>query len=169
MKSALVTVLVAATLSVADLEAFGFATGGLIAFVQLFLVPITGVMLVLLGLRRDRRRALPYGVGLLIAAVSSLLLSGIVNQAKLAASKQKGDEVCVALVRYQDMHGTWPDDLEQLVPGFLPEIPASSMGLVRKIPFSYDRSPDSDYRLGFASTFFIYCSRGPTGTWLCDD
>ena len=168
--SILVGIGVGLTLTLLSLEAFGFAVGGAVALLQLFLVP--GLGLGLLCWRRDRPRAKArrIGLALILAAVASLAVSGVVERRQLAASKATGDALCLALESCRKNSGRYPRLLQELVPTFLPAVPATCMGVFRSIPFDYRASPDGDdFTLGFHSTFFIYCERGRVSAWVCDD
>jgi hypothetical protein len=169
MKSFLISIFVATALFVANLESFGFFTSGLVGLIQLFLVPLGGLVLIVLGLVLKRRGTWILGCGLLFAVFTSFLLSGIVTRSQVTSSKNRGDEVCLALDKYHELYGDWPDELDQLVPAILPAVPISCMGLIRDIPFDYSRGQGGDYTFGFESTVFIYCYRGPEGHWICED
>lgn len=110
------------------------------------------------------------GLAFIFAAIASLVVSAMLGGRKVAESKAAGDALCLALESCRKSDGRYPQQLQELVPSFLSAVPATSMGLLSSIPFDYQPAPEGDdYTLGFNSTFFICCARGPAGTWRCDD
>jgi hypothetical protein len=67
-----------------------------------------------------------------------------------------------ALEEFKGEHQHYPDDLEELVPAFLPEIPRARMGLIRHHgeAFVYTNFGDS-YALEFASVQWVQCAYSP--------
>jgi hypothetical protein len=157
-------------LTVAGLEAFGFTAGGLLGLVQLFLTPLTGFVLALRGASKRRARMSCAGMGLLLAAFASLVASALVQSGKDAASQTTGDAVCAALDSFHRQTGRYPDQLRELVPVWLMAVPATSQGVFSTVSFDYrSDAEDGTYRLGFPSSCFMYCSRGPDTSWRCGD
>lgn len=155
---------------VANLEAFGFLVGGIVAFLTLFLFPSMGLILLIWGLKAKRSHKTTWGATLLLAMAAALISSLVITQAKIKTSKRLGDEMCQALAQYQNTKGEFPERLEDLAPEFLRAIPKTRMGLFRSLPFRYQHKKDQgEYLLGFDSTFFIYFERGPDGSWRSDD
>ena len=153
------------------LEAFGL---GLIcavaALLQLFLLPGLGLGILCWGIKNRRAKTRRVGLALILSTVASFVLSRMLLDHKVGASKAAGDALCLALESCRKRDGRYPQDLQSLVPSFLSSVPATSMGVFRSIPFDYRVEPQSDdYILGFDSTFFIYCARSRAATWRCDD
>jgi hypothetical protein len=156
-------------LTLANLEAFGFGLGGLIALCHLLVVPMFGCGLVVAGRRKRHGGVLRFGVATLLAAVLSLVVSSLWVASKEAASKELGDSVCTALASWRASNGSYPSSLHELVPDILAEIPMKSMGVFSVVPFRYTRdSSGDDYILGFDSTSGVVCARRAATTWRCD-
>ncbi len=161
---------VGVVLAILDLEALSFGASGAVALLHLFMVPGLGLGLLYWGIRGQRRTTRRMGAALVLAAVASLVVSGIVLRHKLADSKASGDAVCLALEAYRNSAGRYPHRLQELVPAFLPAVPATSMGVFSTMGFRYQPSLEGqDYTLGFTSTAFIFCERGRAAGWRCDD
>lgn len=168
--SFLVGIAVGVSLTILDLEAFGFGLGGAIALLHLFIVPGVGLGLLAFGNKSRRPTLRRIGHALILAAVASFLASGMLLSRKKSDSKAAGDALCLALEAFRQISGRYPQDLQALAPSLLPAVPATSMGLFSSVPFDYRPSPSGeDFVLGFDSTFFIYCARGRSATWRCDD
>src|SRR5262249_4436811 len=72
--------------------------------------------------------------------------------------------IIVALTRYHEAHGSYPDGLEALVPAELASVPAE----VDSYPILYRRSADS-YTLEFsyAGPGMNHCTYMPQTDWQC--
>ena len=155
--------LVAAALCVAELDALEFGAAGAVAGVGILLA--LGGLLAVWWLRGAGRR---WGCALALAPVLAWLVAGSIGQAQRRASHAVGDEVCAALARFHEQNGRYPERLEALVPGWLAAVPDSEIGVLRRVPFGYERR-EGGYRLWFAAPAFIVCARGPDTDWKCDD
>ena len=157
-------------LLLADLEAFGFGMAGSVGLAQFFCVPILGLALVLIGMKRARRRMVASGVACFAASVTAMVASSMIVGRQEEASRALGDDLCRFLDSWRSMHGSYPDRLEDLVPSLIEEIPATSMGVLVARTYRYSVDPGKrDYWLTFESTLGILCSRGSSGGWLRDD
>ena len=161
---------VGVSLTILDLEAFGFGLGGAVALLHLLVAPSVGLGLLGFGIRSRRPKLRRVGLALLLAAVASFLASGMLLSRKISDSKAAGDALCIALEACRQVSGRYPKDLQALTPSLLPTVPTTSMGLFSSVPFDYRLRPGGeDFVLGFDSTFFNYCARSRSATWRCDD
>lgn len=152
------------------LEAIGFAASGLVACVTLFVVPGSGVILVLWGLARGRRKLAAGGGSLVLAAALALVIGPLAQRAQQEASQQRGDALCRALESYRQAEGAYPQTLAELVPTFTAGLPTTCMGLFRSFPFRYRTEVGgAGYLLWFDAAGFNQCERGRSGLWRCDD
>ncbi len=78
------------------------------------------------------------------------------------ARNQRSAEVVAALGTYRETHGRYPDELEQLVPRVLEDVPRARMGLIRNAgeEFIYSNFGDS-YALEFAGVQWVQCAYSP--------
>jgi type II secretory pathway pseudopilin PulG len=53
------------------------------------------------------------------------------DEGRLAESKERGAVIVAGLEAYRDRHGTYPDELQQLVPTYAPRIEEPTWGLER--------------------------------------
>jgi len=81
------------------------------------------------------------------------------------ARNQRSQELIAALGRYRLANGGYPDQLRELVPVFLDEVPDVRMGLIRNEDevFVYSNFGDS-YALEFASVQWVQCVYSPPYT-----
>lgn len=72
----------------------------------------------------------------------------------------EGNRIISALEEFNNENGTYPEQLEELVPSFLEDIPET--GLRADDGFTYSRVPeefDSDYIYGYRLAFFVSNTR----------
>ena len=71
-------------------------------------------------------------------------------------------QVLVALERFREGHGSYPDRLRHLVPDFFEEVPRPRMGLILDDDdeFTYTNLGDS-YLLEFSSVTWVQCGYSP--------
>jgi hypothetical protein len=170
LMSILTSIALGLVLLVADLEAFGAVRAAVVALCHLFLVPSFGLVLLFVGWRKQRRRLQALGAAMLVAAISSVVVSSLLVGRQEAESQLLGDRVCKALESWRVSHGNYPASLQDLVPAAFAEPPVTQMGVFSSIPFRYsiDRSGD-DYTLSFDSTAFMFFYRRATTMWQRDD
>ncbi len=129
---------------------------------------IAGVyaLVCMLFARRDpleARRA-----GLYRFTAGALLLLAIFGSNRVAsllqrtARDQTALDLLVALEAYKKDRATYPDDLEELVPDYVPAVPRPAIGLIRDEDdrFAYSNYGDS-YALEFASVLWVQCQYSP--------
>src|SRR5690606_35963248 len=116
---------------VAQLDSFGFPMRAAVLFAGALLVVLAAPIIVAADLAHRERRAALWIGALLFALVTSFLLAGWILRAQQRASKARGDRICAALDEYRQSNGAYPASLDRLVPDWLPEIPASCMGIFR--------------------------------------
>jgi len=168
--SFLVGIAVGVTLTILHLEAFGLGLAGAVSLLHLFIAPGLGLGLLGFGIKSQRAKITRVGLALILSAVASFMVSGMLLSRKIADSKAAGDALCLALESCRKSGGRYPQNLQALVPSWISAVPATSMGLFSSIPFDYRPDPQGDdYFLGFNSTFFIYCARSRSAPWRCDD
>lgn len=167
--SLLVGLAVGVSLTILDLESYGFGLGGEVALVHLLVAPGVGLGLLGFGIKSQRPKLRRIGLALLLAAVAAFVASVTLRSRKMSDSRAFGDGLCLALEAFRKVRGQYPHDLQALVPSLLLAVPATSMGLFRSIPFDYRPEPKGeDYQSGFHSTHFLYCTRSRAATWRCD-
>lgn len=161
---------VGTALLILDLEALGFGGGGVAACANLVVAMVLGLGLFGVGLLWQKATMRSVGLTMMLAAAGSFVLSIVVLNRQIARSQTAGDAICVALEAARKATGHYPGKLQELVPGYLPEIPATSMGVFRRIPFDLrSEAGGEDYTLGFEAPFFLYWARGRATPWRCDD
>jgi hypothetical protein len=99
--------------------------------------------------------------GVLVAA--TIFLSNLsATRAQELARDVTAAKVLDAIQSYRADKGSYPDDLAELVPGYLDQIPRARMGLVphRNEEFTYSNFGDS-FALEFASVLWVQCAYSP--------
>ena len=157
-------------LTAAQLEAFDFAASGFLIAMQMLVLPLLGMTLIVAGRRKKLGSMSRIGIAVLAASLLSMFAGMRIVSIMEASSMKFGNNICVALRAWHSQHGSYPDQLEELVPDLITKIPMSKMGLVTDVPYRYTRdATGTDYTLGFASVAFMFCSRRAAGKWRCDD
>lgn len=163
-----VSLAVFAAIVCADLEAFGFESALLIGFAALGSA-VVGLAAILYGVARRRSRVAVVGANLLLVPVLAIIASGAIAGLQRERSIARGEEIVAAIEAFRTSQGRLPESLDELVPGQLASIPVAAVGLVRTVPFSYQRSGDFRYQLSFAAPQWMYCTRSEKTAWLCED
>jgi len=98
---------------------------------------------------------------IVIMCITVILASNFFNGYLEKRSKMTGSLIIEAISDYKNDHGELPDDLKDLVPAYLRQIPRTSMR-IRGTDFFYSRN-DNAFRLGFAVPYamigMVYDSR----------
>ena len=110
---------------------------------------------------------LPNGAALHVGA-AALIASFIFVSHRSALSfldvarNERSAEVIAALDAYRQVHTSYPDALQDLLPEFLVEVPPARVGLIRHAgeEFVYSNFGDS-YALEFASVLWVQCAYSP--------
>lgn len=108
---------------------FGLGQGLTALFVALLGV----AMLLMGGLVALLRRRRPMALNRLLRAGIYLglgLLSALTNRFQLAVSHRRAEQIVAACQRYRAERGVYPNQLEDLVPGFLPAVPPANVALM---------------------------------------
>lgn len=164
------SLVVGTALLILDLEAFGFGGGGLACCLNLVVAMVVGLGSFGVGLLRQQPGMRRFGLSMMLAAAGAFVLSIVVLNQQLARTEATGDTICTALEKARAANGHYPKQLQELVPAYLPEIPATSMGVFRRIPFDLrSEAGGGDFALGFEAPFFLYWARGRATPWHCDD
>lgn len=116
---------------------------------------------------------MPRGVKIILAVGISLLLvaaiyevAGEWSELNIARSKACGDKVIEALNAYKKDQRRYPDNLEQLVPKYLPMVPEPTAGTRR---WRYE-TDGTGFILLFEGWHFRTCEYGQdVGWWRNDD
>jgi len=124
----------------------------------LVLLAVAGALACVPRFRRgaglDRARPFVWALALALGGV----ISGVAMQMRdYEITRYRSQEVRLALEEYRAARGAYPERLEQLVPGWLAEVPRARTGWLES-PFEYASTPER-YRLSFASS---------SGTWVFD-
>ncbi|RTQ52525.1 hypothetical protein EJV47_05800 [Hymenobacter gummosus] len=110
-------------------------------------------------------------LALAVMVVSFPLALGIWRQQDQATHRRRA-QVVAALEAYRRQRGAYPDSLAQLVPGYLPQLPATAYGLLRPRPFVYQRRAAAP--TGYNLSYYVGALTeahlsGSDGTWAYDD
>lgn len=70
-------------------------------------------------------------IGLVIGLGAGVYLYAHRDEGNLEESKDRGAELVTALTAYMDVHGTYPEQLDDLVPDHVPEVRPPVWGLER--------------------------------------
>lgn len=114
----------------------------------------------------SRDEAAHAGLLVLAAGVFAFLTINLSNQAAAAyQTKARNDtamQVLVALERFREERGAYPERLRHLVPDFFEEVPRPRMGLILDDDdeFTYTNLGDS-YLLEFSSVTWVQCGYSP--------
>jgi hypothetical protein len=160
-----------ALITLARLEyALDFLGGGL-AGALLALIMLLALVLLGLGAVRKSRPLIIVSTYLLVAMIASIVLGSVILEIQERRSFERGDRIAAALASFYDVAVRYPNSLSELAPAHLERVPATSMGVFRRIEFSYAADPSgADYRLGFPAPAFIYCRRTASRSeWVCRD
>lgn len=148
---------------------FGFIETAVLGLFLLLSLLASVLALIAAAMRRSRT-LLYVGVGLGVFLISFVFLGDLVTSRKRDASTQRAQQIIEALNRYRSVRGSYPEDLSSLVPAYLPNIPDTDMGLVRRVPFSYSRRDEMTYVVRFLQPGLIFCEyTSSTRKWLCHD
>jgi len=106
--------------------------------------------------------------GLFRFTAGALLLVAIFGSSRIAATLQRTArdhtalDVLVALEKFKQERGTYPETLDELVPDYVAEVPRPAIGLIRDEDdrFAYSNYGDS-YALEFASVLWVQCQYSP--------
>lgn len=146
--------------------------GGRLVFSEIggaILVALIGVVYAWVALvRSDEDEAVAQGSALTraVAGVAILAMITISNSTANSFQRTARDEtalqVLLALEAYKGDHQTYPDDLEELVPEYLDQIPRPRIGFFidEQDEFTYTGFGDS-YALEFSSVLWVQCAYNP--------
>jgi hypothetical protein len=98
-----------------------------------------------------------------VLVAATIFLSNLsATRAQELARDVTAARVLDAIQSYRADKGSYPDDLAELVPGYLDQIPRARMGLVphRNEEFTYSNFGDS-FALEFASVLWVQCAYSP--------
>ncbi len=98
----------------------------------------------------------------------ALILVAVFGSNRIASALQRHArddtalQVLMALEAYKKDKGTYPETLDELAPGYVPEVPRPAIGLLRDEDdrFAYSNYGDS-YALEFASVLWVQCQYSP--------
>lgn len=146
--------------------AYDYASGGFFALIQFGSIP---VLLVTSFFRPQKHSGI--FIYLLVAAILSIPLNGIVYHSKKAQSIERGKTIVAALESYRARTGGYPSKLSDLVPTDLPQIPSTCMGILDSTQFNYGTDETrTHFRIGFKCPFFLYTSYSTRQSrWITDD
>jgi hypothetical protein len=150
--------------AIAAAAAWLLGSGGAALPVLAALVALLAALLV----RAGARERAP-GTSGALRAIAGLLVIAMVGLSNWRASEyqrtardETSAEVIAALEAFRARAGVYPDDLSELVPEFLPEVPRPQMGLIANSDevFTYSNFGDS-YALEFSSVLWVQCAYSP--------
>jgi hypothetical protein len=175
MKILLTSVVIATALIFLRVDALmvdpmGALLVGLYGLLGVILMPGLGLFLIARGAKKRQRNTRMWGIALLAAAIGAFLVASRITNEQEAASMVRGDQLLDAIGLFHQRSGSYPEELDELVPEFARSIPDSSMGLFRALPFQYD-APRKDRGpvLRFHTTNFYFYERGPGSDWRFRD
>jgi hypothetical protein len=120
----------------------------------------------LAGGARLQLRRWALGIGLAVVAGTALGEVGSMRQSR--RTRAEGDRIGAALAAYWQQSGGYPEQLADLVPRQLANVPPTRLGLWRQTPFRYQREGDG-YRMWFPGGLLTTWERGPIGIWYQQD
>ena len=148
---------------------FGYAGAGLGGLI-LFSIPAIIVVAVVVGLSKMKRLCLIFiltGISILVGHIAGMQI----NAAKTRNTFKKAEAIIIALDKYRDSHGKYPEGLSDLAPAHLSILPCSSLRLWAHPSFGYTTNVSRDhFELGFILPAFMkseYSSQ--TGSWVTHD
>ena len=136
----------------------------------MLLVPACIVLAIGLAVFRVYRPAKTL-VGVAIMAILGLIVANNLNWMKRKATEKTGQGIVAGLNAYKSANGRYPADLTDLVPTYLPDIPATSMGLISH-PYFYYSADDTggEFELVFPCPIWMRCVySSKNGVWYTHD
>jgi hypothetical protein len=107
-----------------------FGSGILLFCASALLLPVIFVAALIAGMRLfpqlDGTRRAVYGLGcilILLAQTSPILGNDGIGGYCDAKAREYGNEIVAAIQQYQKDNGVYPEEIENLVPGYLPSVP----------------------------------------------
>jgi hypothetical protein len=152
----------------AGLESFSAGASALLGFLVVGSLG-TGLAAGAYGLARGRRVWWKVGLVLVVLPLCASLTSSFVARQQRQRTFDQGERLVTGLELYRQARGGYPVDLKELVPEYLTEVPATSMGIIRRVGYGYHRDPERGYRISFPAPAWIICSRTAKSDWQCDD
>lgn len=152
-------------LVLASLEAMGFAEAGLLSLGSVVLVIVLLIRFVRAA-SSQKRREMWSALMLLLVFLGSMAMASFLETKQVEASMDRGDRILAALTSYHGRVGQYPEQLEQLAPTDLAELPSSAMAVVRSFGFEYSREGDSGFVLSFATPMWQGFLRRADGPWI---
>lgn len=155
-------------LFLASLEAVDFL-GTAIAGLVVVGAAASGATVMLWGLVRRKHFWTLAGATVLAAVLASVLAGRAIQRRQVDESLARGELLASALSAHQKRHGYYPLSLEALVPDFIPEVPCTAMGFIRRFEFEYHAPQASEYSLWFMGPASTGQGREETGGWTWFD
>lgn len=109
--------------------------------------------------------------GVAIVAILGFIVAYNLNGMKRKATEKTGQGIVVGLNAYKSANGRYPADLTDLVPTYLPDIPATSMGLISHTYFYYNTDDTGgEFELMFPCPTWMRCVySSKNGVWYTHD
>lgn len=147
---------------------------GFVGFFDVILVALLGSMIMsVIGLvgfiRKKKSRVLGIGLILLIFCISEIIVSGRIAERQKQLSFAQAEKIISALDNFHSATGQYPAGINELVPTYLKEIPATRMGWFGT-SFNYYKMKEGGYRLSFEYRVFLIASYdSKKRAWIVDD
>ena len=144
-----------------------FSTGYIGIFTLMTIILLFGLIYFVVGIFSNKKMLLQGGI-IIAFCIIEFLLNGVI----IDLQKQKTYDVAVNIIKaieqYQVANGRYPNQIEDVTPVFIDNIPKTSMGWLDR-PFNYATRGDS-YRLSFDFYAFLTCTYYPKSiSWYCAD
>lgn len=169
-KHAITAILTFSILLVWNLDfAYGFVGAGLLGLSYLVILLLFASLL-LTSIFRKRIKASLILLGHLAAILLSIDVSVALKSFKTQNTEKRGETIVSAIKKYRKAEGKYPNNLSELVPNYLDDVPKTDMGLLSFQSFRYTVERDQDrYHIFFLRSGYLIGAYSPEdGTWHYD-
>lgn len=131
------------------------------------LIPLAGIGMLAAGRWKRLPSVAAIGVVMILSGVIGGLAAWFLHANQIKANKQLCERVAGALEQYREARGSYPEELGQLVPDFLAELPVPRRGPLASAPLWYTPSePTAGFAVGYQAMrrFAILYSKGKWST-----
>lgn len=149
--------------------AFDFGSA---ALVGLSMLCIPGCIVLAIGLAMFRvYRPAKTLASVAVVAILGFVAANNLNWMKRQTTEQTGQSIVVALTNYKSAKGRYPEQLADLVPAYLSDIPTTSMGLIAHPEFFYNTDETGgEFELVFPCPTWMRCEySSDKGMWYIHD
>ena len=169
-KHAITAILTFSILLVWNLDfAYGFLGAGLLGFAYLVILFLFASLL-LTSIFRKRIKASLILSGHLAAILLSIHVSVALKSFKTQNTEKRGETIVNAIKKYRKAEEKYPNNLSELVPNYLDDVPKTDLGLLSSQSFGYTVERKQDrYHIFFLCSGYVIGAYSPEdGTWHYD-